>query len=221
MRSIGNSVKRLTGLWLLVMAPPMSAAAYELDTHRALSKEAFDASGIATTLQRDYGIYPQDTFQGRLSAFNFARHTPADWIAKGGRDEDSPWSRVLNHFYDPYHDEPLSFPGATRAPDWALEDRDEFVSSPQDYSYKDARDALYRGLTATDSSTHERELGHTFYALGHVIHLIQDMAQPQHTRNDSHFLIGPTASLMERYVNDNVDRFTLTASPPPCSATGP
>lgn len=27
---------------------------------------------------------------------------------------------------------------------------------------------------------------YTFYALGHVIHLLQDLAQPQHTRNDAH-----------------------------------
>ena len=26
----------------------------------------------------------------------------------------------------------------------------------------------------------------TFYALGHIIHLLQDLAQPQHTRNDAH-----------------------------------
>ena len=92
--------------------------------------------------------------------------------------------RPLNHFFDPYHDVPLNIANASRAPDWALEDRGDFTF--QNYSYKDAREAFFNGLTARDSLTHDRELGHTFYALGHIIHLIQDMAQPQHTRNDVH-----------------------------------
>ena len=41
----------------------------------------------------------------------------------------------------------------------------------------------------------------TFYALGHVIHLLQDLAQPQHTRNDAHTL--NEGSPMEKYCKLN------------------
>ena len=201
MRLSACFVKLLAAVWLLVVALPIMASAYDLDTHEQLSRSAFDTSGMASTLQSVYGILPVDTFRGRLPFFIWERHTPADWIAEGGRDEDSPLWRVLNHFYDPYHDEPLTVLGSMlgeRAPDWALEDRGDFFS--QNHSYKDARAAFYLGLTASNSTTRERELGHTFYALGHVIHLIQDMAQAQHTRNDQHFFIGPSSSLMETYV---------------------
>ncbi|HXJ80190.1 MAG TPA: hypothetical protein VMS64_16095 [Candidatus Methylomirabilis sp.] len=109
-------------------------------------------------------------------------------------------ARPIRHFFDPYHDMPLEVVGAERAPDWALEDLGDFTL--QDYSYKDARESFYRGLTAQNGMEQEREIAHTFYALGHVIHLIQDMAQPQHTRNDMHPSFIPSrASLMEQYIN--------------------
>ena len=189
-------VRRLGGAWLLMAGVPIMASAYELDTHQQLSQAAFDASGLASTLQSAYGIFPKDTFRGRFPLFMWERNTPVNWITKGARDED--WlTRPLNHFYDPYHDAPLGI--AAKAPDWALEDVGDLAG--QDYSYKDARDAFYRGLTARDPATHERELGDTFYALGHIIHLIQDMAQPQHTRNDSHpNFIPVTKSWMETYI---------------------
>ena len=61
---------------------------------------------------------PESILPGRLPFFIWKRHTPADWIAKGSRDEDC-LTRPLNHFYDPYHDAPLGI--GAKAPDWALE----------------------------------------------------------------------------------------------------
>ena len=201
---------RLGVLWLLVAPLPGTVGAYELDTHEQLSLAAFRKSGLSTTLQSEYGVFPTDTFRGRLPFFPWRRRTPEEWIAAGARDEDR-LSRPLNHFYDPYHDVPLGFPRGAKAPDWALEDAGDLAA--QDYSYKDARDALYRGLTAHDPAMHERELGHTFYALGHVIHLIQDMAQPQHTRNDVHLNFIPShISFMEAYIEGlaaGLSRFKL------------
>ncbi|HLF92412.1 MAG TPA: hypothetical protein VJB14_03055 [Planctomycetota bacterium] len=154
---------------------------------------------------------------GRLAArlldFEFDRLTPEEWVIKGGADEDSPVWRVLNHFYDPLHQVGLDILGSGDAPTWALEDRGDLA--PQRYSYRDTRDAFYKGLTASSATTRERELGHTFYALGHVIHMIQDMAQPQHTRDDAHFFLGPTASLLELYLDDNMARFDLNSAPIP------
>ena len=208
MRFSAYLLQRLVGVWFLVAALPVTVGAYELDTHEQLSLAAFRISRLATTLQSVYGIFPTDTFRRRLPLFPWRRNTPEESIAAGARNED--WlSRPLNHFYDPYHDAPLGILGGATAPDWALEDAGDLVG--QDYSYKDAREAFYRGLTARDPATHDRELGHTFYALGHVIHLIQDMAQPQHTRNDVHpDFIPPRASWMEAYIEGLAPRLNST-----------
>jgi hypothetical protein len=69
-------------------------------------------------------------------------------------------------------------------PDW---------NPAQSYSVHDAHDFLTRALTFNDGeakeSEHERQLAMsaTLLSLGHVAHHMQDMAQPQHVRNDQHF----------------------------------
>jgi hypothetical protein len=207
MRSTARFVRGLGTVCLLLAALPISTSAYELVTHEQLTQAAFDVSELASTLQSVYGIFPKDTFRGRFPLSTWKRNTPADWIAKGARDEDS-LVRPLNHFYDPYHDVPLGI--GAKAPDWALEDGGDLPG--QDYSYKDARDAFFTGLTAQDPATHERELGHTFYALGHIVHLIQDMAQPQHTRNDVHpNFFPPKKSWMETYIDHLAEAFGLNS----------
>ena len=151
-----------------------------------------------------------------LSPFSEPR-TPEDWIVQGARDEDH-LLRPVNHFWNPLTDTPLTVGGVqlgNRASDWALEDRTGFTS--QRYSYRDAREAFAVALTASDPTARERAWGHTFYALGHAIHLLQDMAQPQHTRNDQHIHLGLRKSLMERYIEDGIPRgrFLLTGAAVP------
>jgi hypothetical protein len=128
-------------------------------------------------------------------------------VAIGGVYEDVPFWRVLNHFYDPTRNEGLGLLGAAASPDWALEPAGALDG--QNHSYRDARDAFYQGLTASSRERRERELGFTFFALGHVIHLIQDVAQPQHTRRDIHPPFTRRASFIEEYVDENVARFPL------------
>ena len=198
---------------ILIFAVPIPGEAYETATHRQLSVAAFDLSGISSTLQWTYGIAPDATFKTHLLDFEAGPQTPAEWVRLGGSAEDMPPWRVLNHFYDPISGGGSGILGAVAAPDWALEDGGDLDG--QRYSYKDARDAFYRGLTASDRDRRERELGHTFYTLGHVIHLIQDMAQPQHTRNDLHLVHTPLEGLIEKYVERNIRRFALTRAPIP------
>lgn len=89
-----------------------------------------------------------------------------------------------------------------KAIDWALGTTDyrvtPFRPDParrNHYTVVDAREAMYRALTGhnaafTDvgSSIDVRNpyWATTFRVLGDVLHLNQDMAQPQHTRNDQH-----------------------------------
>ena len=146
-----------------------------------------------------------------------------------------PFIRVLNHFYDPFLDRGLFFLAATAgspAPDWALLGIDVNNNHANQFAIGDAREAMWRALSlreyrpnepgliydvpfAPTSNIQSREAlrtaywATTFRALGDVLHLLQDMAQPQHTRNDPHsgrgcygtVCLGGHASYYENYVD--------------------
>lgn len=131
--------------------------------------------------------------------------TIVELIGDGARFEDNlslTNLRPLNHFFNPLNGAPLTFFGKTlgeTSPDWALEDRGTITGSlgfgKQEFSYRDAREFFYQALTGRDSTgtivaatraERDKYFGLTFQTLGQVIHHIQDMAQPQHVRNDSH-----------------------------------
>src|SRR5690349_3202950 len=122
-------------------------------------------------------------------------------------------------------------------PDWAIGSRDSFnapnnreIGRRNHFSIFDAREAMFRALTlkrlnqdgsfsdvdsTADSAARyllrKAYWATTFRALGDVLHLVQDMAQPQHTRNEPHsgmgcltqtaFCLGGHASIYERYIN--------------------
>ncbi|MCU7936838.1 MAG: hypothetical protein KZQ99_18525 [Candidatus Thiodiazotropha sp. (ex Dulcina madagascariensis)] len=97
--------------------------------------------------------------------------------------------RSLNHFFDPIRGLPLHrlgapFVGFRSSPEWSLEDGDEFTS--QEFSFKDAHDYFLRSKTAGLQENREQNEQKLLLALGHVVHHLQDMAQPAHMRNDMH-----------------------------------
>ena len=124
----------------------------------------------------------------------------------GDNPQDDPYHqpdgffRVLNHFYDPVNQRPLNLVGfgvGTIAPQWAIGSQDVFSqpNSPaasrwNHFTVFDAREAMYRALTgqsvdglpvAATKEVRNKYWATTFRALGDVVHLLQDMAQPQHT----------------------------------------
>lgn len=175
--------------------------------------------------------------------------TPVDPVLN-----DAPLSdfRPLNHFFDPAHNSPLTIGGVTggtpvgkKNPDWALGTIDAFNDSNASdsqrrnhFSVADAREAMWRALTLTDknlvpvdslnSLTKEQirmaYWATTFRALGDLVHLIQDMAQPQHARNEPHNGLGSQSiqqnftghgSILENYLDARAggdDSFTVTGS---------
>ena len=184
------------------------AGAYEINTHEVMSLTAaqqsqldaripniganMNLSSIASLLP-DGGIY----FFG-LTAFQNARSV-SNWIGFGAREEDNyccPPLRFQYHFYNP-----IAAPGSrgylgvtTDSREWGLEATEFFT---QNYSYRDAREYYYKALTVANERDRKRNMSDMFRSLGQVAHLVQDLAQPQHTRNDSH----ATGSRYERYVN--------------------
>jgi hypothetical protein len=120
--------------------------------------------------------------------------------------------RVCNHFYDPINNQPLTIKGVKPcsllfqpndiAPQWAMGSTDVFASpgTPDTgrrnhFTVFDAREAMYRALTgknqngddvAPTQADRNKYWATLFRALGDIVHLVQDMGQPQHTRNDMH-----------------------------------
>ncbi len=122
-----------------------------------------------------------------------------------------------------------------RNPDWAIGSADAFLNPNtadpgrrNHFSVFDARESMFRALTMKWKKSGSYDdlvpVGYpdlsdlwrktywatTFRALGDVVHLIQDMAQPQHTRNESHsgrlcigggVCLGGHASVYERYID--------------------
>ena len=130
--------------------------------------------------------------------------------------QDDPYGeiyRFLNHFFDPITGAPLTaVPLTQTAANWAIGTtsafQDENVKDPlrrNHFTVADARETLFRALTlkrlqggqlvdesqslvngAARQARRKAYWATTFRALGDVLHLNQDMAQPQHTRNDPH-----------------------------------
>jgi len=122
--------------------------------------------------------------------------------------------RVLNHFYDPVYQRaltPCPLAPCELAPIWATGVTDAFGQANGEilgrwnhFTILDAKEALFRALTLKTrnvarwsdipqppDAAGKEVLRNVYWAtmfrsLGDVLHLVQDMAQPQHTRNDAH-----------------------------------
>jgi hypothetical protein len=210
-------MRRGSFLLLLAFVVPTGAAAYLEKNHEQFGGASADSSTLVVHLNNELGIIPGATFLGPGSPEPL---TPRNWIREGCKREDVPAIRVLNHFYNPLDQRPLHVHGilfGATAPGWALED----VDGTQEWSLSDARRAFLRALTDSSPSSRQEQFGRTFRSLGQVMHLIQDMAQPQHTRNDPHlgYGIGPLigaggTSLYEAMTEARVDASGMTSYAP-------
>ena len=184
---------------------PNAGWCYGIDTHKELSEAAAKGSvlgqsdmlGKSDVLGRmgiigTIGISPTDI----AKTFPDHKGTPRtilDLIRNGAKFEDQPAINVRNHFYNPLNGQALSAPilgeiGCT-SPDWALEDNGQINSGKcgeQKFSFADARWYLFSALTQFAEPDRDKNFGLAFESLGHVVHHLQDMAQPQHVRSDQH-----------------------------------
>ena len=203
-----------------VMVFSSQALAYEIGTHRRMSQEAANESILTEQLSLLDLVSLQDPVVFLPAAGGVKRGI--EWILFGAEVEDdffpelgSPALRFRNHFYNPLTDLGLDFsPGflcsvfgtqdGEPSLEWGLVD-----SSGQDYSFPDARTYFLKALTEAAEVDREQNVALLLRTLGQLIHLIQDLAQPQHTRNDAHgpWCLGSTSSaaFYEEHTNDNLD----------------
>ena len=119
-------------------------------------------------------------------------------LIRGSIEEDQPSLKVINHFYDPVRN--IGINDSRTAKDWALQGLDEENS----FSWHVALDKYAKG-----------DRDGAMIALGHVLHLIEDMSVPDHTRNDPHIGVGPAGfftgeSPYEHWSSDNQNRESLS-----------
>lgn len=178
-------------LLLVALSFGVRVLAYEQPTHRKMSEAAANASVLTnnTGIILNLGIKGSDRFPNSKNA----KKSIIELIQDGADFEDGfndCESRPRNHFLDPKYGRPLAVLGfylGERSPDWALEDTK--IVSGQKYSFHYAREYLHKALTHPAEDERNKFFGLTFQTVGHVIHHLQDMAQPQHVRNDAHLSI--------------------------------
>ncbi|MDO8555490.1 MAG: lamin tail domain-containing protein, partial [bacterium] len=133
-----------------------------------------------------------------------------EWLISGSIQEDTP-PRWINHFYDPVYNQ-----------GWTGEHSSDFVSQDLMRKFSDvffSRESavsainwahnqelqekykLYKGNQTWEKAIYEYVKNgnkeEAFRALGDILHLLQDMTVPEHTRNDTH----PNDSPYENYAN--------------------
>lgn len=172
------------------------------DTHRRITKTAISASKLDNYLSQNLGFVKgwEDKIRGNTIMY---------WLIEGSYLEDIPACRAANHFHNPllpwdqsYMTDQPSFIDAwcwdwkplysnvTWATGYYAPPPDgtkvsfSYFSSYDPYNWDRARDYYYKALTLTAKEDREIYFSLTFQTVGHVIHLLQDVSVPSHTRND-------------------------------------
>ena len=115
--------------------------------------------------------------------------------------------RSLNHFYDPltglglsnipYDDRPTSGTIGSDSFTWGSKRNSPGKFGAYNvWSWQNARDHEWLGLTAASPSARRDALTNMFRAVGQVVHLVEDASQPEHVRNEQHLAPG---SPIEKY----------------------
>lgn len=170
--------------------PPPDPMHFELATHRAITNVAVRRTDCtADSYLKEQLLLTSGIFTSTPNGLLTAR------IETGAEHEDTDYySRPLSHFFDPISHAGLNdWASGTNSLQWA------YNGSGNQYDWQDARTAFYRSLTQPTRNQRLTEMANTFFDLGHVVHLVEDLAQPQHTRNDAHYV----GAEIEAYCNAN------------------
>ena len=166
---------------------PNTGWAWEVKTHEELTEEAINFN------QGDLNAYLIDNLglEGGLQEA-LPGGTPREFMKQGSsREDDLP--RPLNHFHNPISNSGL----ALSAIKWSLRPKGDQVLGGN-YSWNDAREYYFKALTSPTKAERDENWGKMFRALGQVMHLLQDSANPSHVRADTHLLIDGLHDYMAR-----------------------
>ena len=108
-------------------------------------------------------------------------------------------ARSLNHFHNPTKstladagltDLPFSYLYGMSALLWAQSGDYQKTKVGGDWSWQAVRDYQYAYLTSPDNAVRNDNNASYLKGLGYQMHLVQDMGQPNHVRNDTHVADG-------------------------------
>lgn len=212
---------------LLALAS-VPARGYEESTHFSLSRKAVTGSWLVSRgfLLTDLGLRSYaDNEKFPLSGYG--NQMIIDLVGWGSIFEDSnSYRQAFRHFYEATSGSALSMVWTSDitipSPSWATESARAFEKTAggpedtQERSFRDGRRYLFSALTEPDEAKRRENFGLVFTTLGHVMHHLQDMAQPQHVRNDPHcdkvlcFIGNQFTSPMRFYSPSLYERFTAS-----------
>ncbi|MCC7201612.1 MAG: hypothetical protein IT393_02960, partial [Nitrospirae bacterium] len=187
--------------------------ALNVETHKAINlniaQSTLDGFSVDYYLKNNLG-FPEgigETFNGQRVEL---------WLEIGGEYEDKPpWTlpylRSVNHFHNPITNEGYSgiwgtgFLSGMSSTQWAL--LPQSTQSPGGYySWSDVRNYYFTALTSTDQNIRNSNFAQTFRGLGQLMHLVQDVSVPAHTRDDGHLLYN-----YEKYAESYVSKSGVPA----------
>lgn len=173
---------------------------YSVDTHKEITD--------AILFSDDYGVKFERILTENLGLLPGLSYVLDDKALKGKGDilyfikygserEDDPstvkpvnyfQSRYVNHFHNPLKSiENAGLTDLARGDSTILWAQKKVMSQNGGYySWNDVRDYYYQALTATNNWGRLGDFTNTFRGIGQLMHLVQDMAVPAHTRNDGH-----------------------------------
>ncbi len=171
------------------------AFALEVETHQAIN------SHIVGENSAIYGIYLDNYLKNNLGMRDgvktlFDSKMAKEWISDGGIFEDKPsgcvpfW-RSRNHFHNPK--DKSGFSGWWDTGIFKCMSVVDWINQPVNmqvcgnYSWHDVRYYYYCALWSDSKADSEKYFAQTFRGLGQMMHLVQDMSVPEHTRNDGHY----------------------------------
>ncbi len=196
-----NTYYDLDGLWGAAILPvnPRAVNVYE---QRRMPIEYRSAQPVLGN--RPWLRFEGWLMRGAIREDDLSQGEYVDGIAPDV-DPHGDTTRVLRHFYNPVNDDSIA--AFARATDWSLGVVNALVEPPvvdggrrNHFSWTDGRRAYYQALTyktANSQTTNplipkdDFSRRHLFWgtavkSIGHVLHLLQDAAQPQHSRLDIH-----------------------------------
>ena len=158
---------------------PASGRAWEVDTHEELTEQAINIKegDLNTYLKNNLGL------EGGLNEV-VDEKTVREWMIEGSNTEDN-GIRFVNHFHEPLSNLGSRIFSGISVIEWSLKSVGA-QGGEDSYSWNDAREYYFKALTSPTKSERDENWGKTFRALGQVMHLLQDSANPSHVRDDPH-----------------------------------
>ncbi len=181
-------------LFLFMLVYNNAGYALEVETHEAMNEY------IASTILNGFSL---SDYLNKNLGFTKGKEEEINgkkvykWLRDGGYYEDKPaWTipylRSVNHFHNPLltwesaglNDTVLgiNYTGQSSIL-WSQNSNQDLGGK---WSWYDARDYFYKGLTLTSKVERDSAMANTFRALGQLMHLIEDASVPAHVRKDIH-----------------------------------